>query len=107
MASRKDPFFVVGSRDAVCIDRLLLCASYHNRAFRVAYFFLSRRRSPMKGCFYKSDVAYFGLGGTDEEMASPSEGQKMRRELHRTLLLPLCGCLSCSRMFYACSFCAF
>ncbi|KAL7535299.1 hypothetical protein ACHAXR_007067 [Thalassiosira sp. AJA248-18] len=33
---------------------------------------------PMKGCFYKSDVAYFGLNGTAEEMSSPTLGQKIR-----------------------------
>mmetsp|Transcript_7656 Transcript_7656/g.16661 ORF Transcript_7656/g.16661 Transcript_7656/m.16661 type:complete len:142 (+) Transcript_7656:2-427(+) len=33
---------------------------------------------PMKGCFYKNDVACFGLGGTVAEMASPSLGSKTR-----------------------------
>lgn len=36
--------------------------------------------SSMKGCFYKSTVAYFGLGGTVEEMSSSSRGQKIRSE---------------------------
>jgi len=40
--------------------------------------FVLTPHSEVKGCYYKNDVAYFGLNGTDKEMSTASVAQRIR-----------------------------